>query len=184
MKTAVALHQNDQLDAVEPRWFAVRTRFKCEKCVQGLLDKKNIQAYVPLQQFVRQYTRKTTRISVPLISCYVFVKINQRDYRGVLETDHVAGFVRTAKSLIAIPEREIQILRRITLEDGLDLLAVEGHLEKGDWVEIVAGNLVGLQGRVVATGHKQQLQVELETLGYSLLITLDAAVLQKLPSAP
>jgi transcription antitermination factor NusG len=183
-KPAAARKPINQLHETEPRWFAVRTRFKCEKYAQGLLEKKGITAYVPLQHFVRRYTRKVKTVDKPLISCYVFVKIAQSEYLPVLETENIAGFVRMAKCLVAIPEHEIQILRRITLEEGLDIDIMEGAFESGDRVEIVAGNLIGLQGRVIGSENKQRLQIELETLGYSLLLTLDAALLQKIQPRP
>ena len=170
----------NQLHDTEPRWFALRTRYKCEKYVQRLLEKKGIHAYVPLQQYVRRYERKVKITDKPLISCYVFVRITKPEYVPTLETENVAGFVKIARSLLAIPEEEIQVLRRITLEKDLEVEVRAGAFATGDRVEIAAGNLVGLKGRVVRVENKSRLEVELETLGYSLLITLDAGLLHKL----
>jgi len=128
---------------------------------------------------MRRYTRSTRMVEKPLINCYVFVRIVHQEYVPVLETEHVAGFIKFNKSLIAIPEAEIELLRRITLEDGLDVEVVPGALEEGDPVEINAGNLVGLKGKIVQSAGKHRFQVELETLGYSLLMNVDAAFLQK-----
>jgi hypothetical protein len=47
------------LHDTEPRWFAVRTRARCEKFVQRSLAKKGIHAYVPLLRVLRRYTRST-----------------------------------------------------------------------------------------------------------------------------
>lgn len=168
-----------QLHDSEPRWFAVHTRSKSEKFVQRMLDKKGIHAWVPLQQLMRRYTRSTRVVEKPLINCYVFVKIVKSEYVRVLETEHVAGFVKFSKNLVAIPEMEINLLKRITLEDGLDVVAVPGILSEGDLVEISAGNLIGLRGRIEQSEGKRRFKVALEQLGYSLLITIDAAFLQK-----
>lgn len=170
-------------DASEARWYAVRTRFKCEKYVQRLLEKQDVVAYVPLQQFTRRYLRKIKKVEKPLISCYVFIKISSDQYKQVLETEHVVGFVKTGNQITAIPEKEIQILRRITLEQDLDIQINPREFHSGDWVEIAAGNLIGLQGRVVQSTGKQQLLVDLETLGYTLRIALDAALLSKIHRA-
>ncbi|MFN4255616.1 MAG: UpxY family transcription antiterminator [Saprospiraceae bacterium] len=167
------------LHETEPRWFAVRTRAKCEKFVRQALAKKNVEAYVPLQQFVRRYERKTRTVEKPLITCYVFVQITKNEYLPVLETENVAGFVRIGKDLRAIPEAEIDLLRRITLEKDLELEVMEGAFHEGDWVEIVAGSLAGLRGRVVQREGKRRFQVELEQLGYSLLMQVDAQLLGK-----
>ena len=52
-------------------------------------------------------------------------------------------------------------------------------MTEGDPVEIRAGSLTGLRGRIVRKDNRQRFQVELERLGYNLLIAIDAAFLQK-----
>lgn len=172
-----------ELHDTEPRWFAVKTRSKSEKFVQRMLAKKGIHAYVPLQRLMRRYTRSTRIVEKPLINCYVFVRIVKQDYVPVLETENVSGFIRFNKELIAIPEGEINVLRRITLEDGLEVEAVPGVLHAGDPVEITAGTLTGLRGHIVKQEGRQRFQVELEQLGYSLLITIDSAFLSPMSAA-
>lgn len=169
----------NQLHESEPRWFAVHTRSKSEKFAQRMLSKKGIHAWLPLQKLVRRYTRSTRTVEKPLINSYVFVKIVKNQYVPVLETENVAGFVKFSKNLIAIPESEIDLLKRITLEDGLEVQAVPGSFETGDMVEISAGNLTGLQGRIVKVEGRRKFQVELRYLFQSLLITVDAAFLEK-----
>lgn len=169
----------NHLHDTEPRWFAVHTRSKSEKFVQRMLTKKSIHAWLPLQKLMRRYTRSTRWVEKPLINSYVFVKIVKDQYVPVLETENVAGFVKFSKNLVAIPEAEIDLLKRITLEDGLDVEAVQGSFEEGDPVEISAGNLMGLRGRIVKVEGKRKFQVELKYLFQSLLITIDAAFLEK-----
>lgn len=170
----------NHLHDTEPRWFAVQTRSKSEKFVQRSLAKKGIHAYVPLQRLMRRYTRSTRIVEKPLINCYVFVRIVKKDYIPVLETENVSGFIRFNKELIAIPEEEINVLRRITLEEGLEVEAVPGVFHAGDPVEITAGSLTGLRGHIVKQAGRQRFQVELERLGYTLLITIDSFFLNPL----
>jgi len=169
----------NHLHASEFRWFAVHTRSKSEKFVQRMLSRKGIHAYLPLQKLLRRYTRSTRLVEKPLINSYVFVKIIKNQYVPVLETENVAGFVKFSKNMISIPEEEIEILRRITLEDGLEIEAIPSQFSEGDSVEISAGNLMGMKGRIIKLEGKRKLQVELGHLGYSLLITIDAAFLEK-----
>jgi len=170
----------NHLHETEPRWFAVRTRSKSEKFVQRMLTKKEVHAYLPLQKLMRRYTRSTRMVEKPLINCYVFVYITKEHYLRVLETENVAGFVKSSKDLRSIPEAEIEILRRITMESDLDLELIPGGFSEGEPVEITAGNLIGMKGRIVKTEGTRKFQIELLTLGYSLLISVDAAYLGKL----
>ena len=59
--------------------------------------------------------------------------------------------------------------------------AVVGDFATGDSVEIAAGTLMGLKGRVVKKEGKRKFQIELASLGLNLLISVDAAFLEKLP---
>lgn len=170
----------NHLHETHPRWFAVHTRSKSEKFVQRILAKKGIRAYVPLQKLMRRYTRSTRVVEMPLIHGYVFVHITKGAYLPILETENVVGFVKSNKALRAIPEPEIELLRRITLEDGLDLSVVPGRFGEGESVEITAGNLIGMKGQIIREESARKFQIELFNLGFSLLITVDAAFLGKI----
>jgi len=66
----------NQLSPTETRWFAVYTKYKCEKYVADQLSKKNIEAYVPIISKTRRYSRKIKHYQIPLINCYVlFVSV-------------------------------------------------------------------------------------------------------------
>lgn len=175
----LATSSSRQIHDTEPRWFAVHTRSKCEKMVASLLLRKQIHAYLPLVRTLRRYTRKVKKVEKPLIGCYVFVRITKTEYLTVLETEHVAGFVRFSKELIAIPDEEINLIRRLVLEEDIELEAVPGVLSPGDPVMITAGPLMGLKGAVVEQAGKRKFKVALENLGYSLLMTIDAHFIQK-----
>ncbi|MEO0341374.1 MAG: UpxY family transcription antiterminator [Bacteroidota bacterium] len=156
-----------KLDAEEKRWFAVYTKYKREKLVVKQLLEKGIEAYVPLQQFTRYYTRKVKTVELPLISCYIFVKINESEYVPVLETSDVVTFVKFSKELVAIPEASIQILRQITGE-AQEITLSQGNIEIGKKAEIIGGRLTGLKGIVVEQKGDKNFVVQLETLGYNL----------------
>jgi transcription antitermination factor NusG len=168
------------LHETEQRWFAVYTRFKSEKVVHRLLATKNIEVYLPLQKVTRRYTRKIKHHEIPLISCYVFVKITKAEYVPVLETENVVRFIKFARNLYAIPDHEIDIIKRVTGE-GEDVVAEPGSFKEGDMVEVIGGKLTGIRGRMVEKHGKKQVVVELESIGYSLRMTVDIALLQHLP---
>ncbi len=173
------------LHSHEARWFAIYTRFKCEKRVCEDLQRKGIHAYVPTQSIKRKYTRKVKIHHLPLISCYAFVKITQKEYVRVLEMDNVVDFIRFGNKPIAIPEREMDILKRVAMDaDVLDSIQA-GKLDFsiGDQVEIIAGNLTGIQGRLLAREGKKYMIVELEQLGYTLQLKVAAQLLEKVESS-
>ena len=168
----------DHLHDTEVRWFAVYTKFKCEKVAFKHLQAKGIHAYLPIQKVTKRYTRKVKHLELPLISCYVFVKVAKPHYIPILETEHILEFVKIGRNLIAIPEKEIDILKRIVGE-GTPFEIELTRYQVGDRVEIIAGGLTGMAGTLVNIQGEKRFIVELETLGYSLNLQVEPQVLRK-----
>jgi len=173
----------NDLHPTESRWFAVHTRNKSEKFVKRMLEKKEIIAYLPLQKIMRQYGRVRRLVDRPLINCYIFVNITKDKYLTVMETENVVNFARVGPNLMAVKEEEIKIIKRVTMEDDLDVDVVSTTLSEGDPVEISAGSLIGMKGKIVKKDGKRKFQVELESLGMSMFITIDGAFLEKMGGA-
>lgn len=175
----------NHLDESEPRWFAVYTKYKREKLVQKRLQEKGIHAYLPTQRLTRRYERKVKTVELPLISCYVFTRITRQNYVPVLDTTDVLQFVKFSQNLIAIPEREIQLLQRIAA-DGIGVEATAPSMLVGEEVEIVAGNLAGIRGILLEKERKKSFVVELRAIGCSLRIHIDPTMLRPLcnPALP
>lgn len=171
-------HEN-HLGKPEPRWFAVYTRYKREKLILRHLQEKDIEVYLPLQTLIRRYTRKVRKVEIPLISCYIFTRITASEYVSVLETPDVVGFVKFANKMIAIPEKEIQLLKRI-VDGGDEVEAEPWAFQVGDAVEIIGGSLTGVQGILVVHKNKKNFLVELSNIGYSLRMDVDPALLRKI----
>jgi len=179
VRTDASQEYENHLDESEPKWFAIYARFKSEKVVQRMLSSKNIECYLPLQKVTRRYTRKIKVHHIPLISCYLFVKIVKKQYVPVLETENVLKFIRFSKNLLSIPESEIEIIRRVVGE-GEDIIVEPGLLDRGDLVEVIGGRLTGLQGRLLEKQGKKHMVIELENLGYSLTMNIDISLLRKI----
>ena len=159
-------------------WYAIHTKFKCEKYIAKQLNAKGIEAYVPLLSTTKRYVRKVKTYEVPLISCYVFVRIDLTDRVKVLETQYVFGFLKCNGRVTAIPEVEMQLMKRVVGE--LDEVNVEPlSWERGDQVEVISGNLTGLNGKIVMRQAKREFLVELETLGYQLNVSIDKSLLRR-----
>ena len=166
------------LHPTEERWFAIYTKYKREKIVHKELTAKGIESYLPLQTVIRHYTRKRKKVELPLISCYLFVKIAKPSYVPVLEVEDVVKFVRFSKNMIAIPEKEIQLLKQI-MGEGIPIVAEKKAFRKGDQVEIMGGNLTGLKGILVGEHGEKEMIIDLDTMGYSLRMQIDAKLLKK-----
>lgn len=168
----------NQLHEEESRWFAIYAAFKKEKYAEKQLRKKDIETYLPIQKIKRQYERKVKYVELPLINCYLFVKITKSEYVKVLETDYIIRFVKIGKDLLAIPNNEIETLR-LVLDEKLNVEVEESRFYKGENVVISEGNLAGISGKLVAFQGKEKVMIELNSIGYTLQMELDKNLLKK-----
>lgn len=182
MDQSAKTHSENHLHDVEPRWFAVRTRFRDEKVALQQLTLNGIHAYLPIKKLARRYGRKVRYVQLPLINGFVFVKILKKDYHVVLQTQYAAGFLKFGNNLLSIPESEINLIKRL-LNEEVEIDVTPTALIEGDWVEVVSGPLLGMQGQFVEEKGKGKVVVNLSYSGFSLHITVDPKLLTKI-SAP
>lgn len=161
----------NQLDSQVPKWFAVYVKVNTEKHIARSLVKKGVECFVPTVEVIKRYKTKVRRTEKPLISCYVFVRITRSEYIKVLETEYVVGFLKINKSLIAIPESEIETLRWVVGEK-MAITLKKGVIKKGTEVEVISGNLTGLKGKVVKKASKKSFYVNLDIMGLTLGIDI------------
>jgi len=159
-------------------WYAVNTKYKCEKYVVKMLSAKKIEAFLPLKKYTKRWNRKVKEFETPLISCYVFVRIDLVDKIRVLETEYVKGFVRFSNVIIPVKQEEIDLLKWIGGED-IDISAEPQFYSEGEKVEVLNGNLTGLTGTLVQYKGKEKVVVELTSIGYSLLLEIDVKYLRR-----
>lgn len=164
----------------DQNWYAIYTKYKCEKQVCQDLTRKGIESYLPLLEKVKRYTRKIKKYQIPLINCYVFVRIDRSSTGKVLQTENVRKFIKPGKELVAVSEAEIDILRRVTGQSDIAIEIQENRLlVEGDTVEIIQGSLTGLRGTLVKLENKKTVVIDLTTVGYQLLITIETKSLKK-----
>jgi len=168
----------NHLDTNEEKWFAIKTKYKAEKQVVKQLLHKSVEAYVPLVNRKKKYGKKIKTYLIPLIYNYVFVRINKSKYLTVLEQQFVYEFVKQGKHLVSIPAFEIEMLKKI-VGDEYSAISSDSHFTIGDLVEVVAGNLTGLSGRLIANSSKHNMLVELENIGNQFRIEIDTTLLVK-----
>ena len=176
MMTMNAISEKDN-SIKNKKWFAVKVKYKCEKLVRDRLLIKDIDAYVPLLKITKNYASKRKTVLKPIIHSFVFVNISIHDYKNVLGTHHVYDFLKIGNDLTPIRNEEISLLKQVVGEN-LNVIAEEKTLVVGDKVEIIRGNLTGLNGILVEEKNKKEFIVELPSFGIQLRIEINKAFLR------
>jgi transcriptional antiterminator RfaH len=159
------------------KWYAVYTRHCHEKKVYEQLLQMEIEAYLPLQTTIRQWKDRKKKVSVPLFSCYVFVNITEKNYYNVLNIPGVVRFVTFEGKAIAIPEKQIRIVKNL-LEQDIEVEEVPDNLYKGAKVEIMAGPLTGIIGELIHFTGKKRVIIRLNEIHKSMMASIPMHLLR------
>lgn len=162
----------EKATSTKAEWYAIHTKYKCEKYVVNALTSKNVKAYTPVLSVTKEYTRKVVTREIPLINCYAFVQVRPDQFVKVLQTEYVFSFLKVGKELSTVKQEEIDLLKRITGEYN-DIEVEEIEYAEGMEVEIVSGNLTGVKGILIEKQSKHNFLVELRSLSYQLKINVD-----------
>jgi len=162
------------------KWYVLYTRHHHERAVHERLLNRRLQSYLPLAMVWRKSNRGLRKVASPLFPRYIFVRCYLEMY-AYLELISIPGVMRILEDFqgqpVVVPEDEIRLLRKLCEADiALDRA---GYHPKGDFVEVVEGQLRGVSG-VFSEGSKSTLLVPIHTLQMSVAIEVNR--LQVMPS--
>lgn len=173
--------KENQLDENIAKWFTIYVRPRTEKKVAEQLEKYNYEVYLPLKKEVRQWKDRLKKVEVPLFNSYVFVKVNTKQYYEIPKL--IKGFIKYVTiggQIIAVREKEIELIRRIIDNTENELGINNEDLSLNDFIEIKTGKLKGIKGRLVEFRGKYRIAVRIESIGANLLLDINKNVVTKI----
>lgn len=140
------------------------------------MDRRTVEAYLPLYRSVRRWKDRRVDLELPLFPGYVFVHLALRDRLQVLQTPSVVRLVGFGGQPAALPDQEIEVLRQGLTRD----LRIEPHpyLKIGYRVRVRTGPLQGLQGILVCKKNKSRFVISLDLITRSVAAEIDVAELE------
>lgn len=152
------------------QWHAVYTRSRAEKKAFAELQEQGIEAFLPLQRKLRQWSDRKKWVEMPLISGYLFVRISRREYDQVLQSDHIVTYVRFEGKAAVIPDQQIEYLRLMLKQEVHEVSISTEKLEPGQEIEVTAGPMIGMKAKLVRIQGKNKVAIQLEELGFAALV--------------
>jgi transcriptional antiterminator RfaH len=153
-------------------WYAIYVRPRAEKKVSEAFEEKCLEHYLPLKKSLRQWSDRKKWIELPIISGYVFVKIDLKERLDVLKTDFVLGFVRYLGSDALIPEPQINTMKSILGQSDLMVDIDFSNYQKDQPVRIIAGPLTGLTGNLVSVRNQKKVLLRLEQINMNIVVEI------------
>ena len=75
-------------------WYAIHTRYKCERKVTSLLSKKKIENFLPVNRIIKGNNNDSKKVVDELLfNSFVFVKIREEDIQIIKQMNDVINFV-------------------------------------------------------------------------------------------
>ena len=161
----------DQQDAAP--WYAIHTRSRHEKTVLDELVRKEIEAFLPTVQRWSRWKDRRKKIDWPLFPGYCFARFDTSAVLPVLKSTGVVAIVSVNGKPAPIPAHEIDgIQRLVTSELQYDPCP---FIKEGMMVEVVAGPLRGVLGRLVRKGAHARLILSVDLIGQAVSVEVDAS---------
>lgn len=157
----------------QARWFALWTRSRHEQVVRDQLEQKRIEVFLPTVTRWSRWKDRKKRIDWPLFPGYCFARFDTRESLPVLKCTGVVNIISVGSEPAAIPEEEIEGIRRLVESD----LAYDPCplIHEGSMVEVIHGPLKGVVGRLVRKNEKARLVLSVDLIGQAVSVQVDAA---------
>ena len=153
-------------------WYAVSTRPNAEKKVFERMSANSYEAYLPLVSSIREWSDRKKKIETPLISTFVFVKLDPTRIYEVLKIQGALGILKYLGKPAIIKEQEIENLK-ILMNDTSEVSKLENiDFERGDDVLVTKGPFMGLVAQSVIIKGKRRIIVSIEALGSVMEVNL------------
>jgi transcriptional antiterminator RfaH len=158
----------EQAESAE-RWWVLHTRPRAEKVLARNLLRQHVQFFLPLYTRRRPMRGRIVASHLPLFTGYVFLFGDDPARRQALKTNTVV------QSLSVEDQRRfhLDLMRVHQLMTSGAPLAPEERLRPGSRVEITAGPLAGLEGKVIRRGRRLKFVIEVHFLQRGASVEID-----------
>lgn len=163
-------------------WFALRVRSNYERVAALHLRDRGFEEFSPTFKTERQWSDRKKQMDQFLFPGYVFCRLNPEDRLPILTIPGAVGLVGFGKGPTAIPENEIDSVRRM-VGSGL-LVGPWPFLSVGTNVLIERGPLTGLEGLLLEVKKAFRLVVSVNLLQRSVSVEIDRNWIRPLASGP
>jgi transcription antitermination factor NusG len=152
-------------------WYALRVRSRHEKQVSTALRLKGYEEFLPLYRSRNKWADRYKTVDLPLLSGYVFCRIDPLDMLPALVTPGVIDTVRVGKKAAVLEEAEIARLQSLA-SSALNFQPWP-YLQVGDRVRVRDGPMSGIEGIMIQMKNSLRVVLSVDLLQRSVAIEID-----------
>jgi transcription antitermination factor NusG len=156
---------------MQKNWYIVYTKTKCEKKVSGLLTKKKIENFCPINYRQVVQFQRIKIIHEPLFPSFVFARIEQEKISSLIQLENILNIVYWKGKPAIVQNEEIKVIKEFVSEHQ------NVELEKSAINLMSAASVIdrpaySIDGNVVTIKNKS-IKVNLPSLGYTMIAQVE-----------
>jgi transcription antitermination factor NusG len=144
----------------EQAWFAVHTKPRCEKKLDGMLGRLGWEHYLPLVERRHRHGAVFRAYTKPLFTGYVFAKIPLEQKARLYQRQLVVRTIGVTDEGLFL--RQLDAIRALVAA-GVGL-ALRARLTRGARVRVKSGPLRGIEGVVENPGRNEGIVVSMDVI--------------------
>lgn len=154
----------------EKKWYVVRTNPRAEKKVSEKLSVIGIDHYLPLHKQLKNWHDRKKYVDEVLFKSYVFIYTTEQKRQEVFQVSAVVKYLFVGGKIAVVTEKEIEQIRIFCTSNDIK---IEETYKKGDEVEVISGQFIGLKGQLISTPERRKLQIYIPVLNCFASISID-----------
>lgn len=145
-------------------WYVLYTKPRWERKTAGELEKLGIEVYCPMITTIRQWSDRKKKVTSPLFTSYIFVRLKEKDRNQVFAASGVVRYLFWLNKPAIVRDEEIETIERWLNNDEFEDIEVR-NFQPGERVEIQSGPMKGQKG-IVKEVRRKEISLVLESLGF------------------
>lgn len=162
------------------RWWVLHSRPRSEKALARQFLARRLPFFLPLYQKQWRSNSRLQSSYLPLFPGYIFLRADDDGRVAALTTNLVVNVLPVVDQQTFF--NDLKHVHQL-MESG-STLTPEDHLEPGTAVEITAGPLAGLEGKVLHRGKKLHFFIEVQLLQQGVSVEIESWMFQRLQRRP
>lgn len=151
-------------------WYVVYTYPKQERRIFADLLKESINAFLPYQKVVKQWSDRKKKLEVPLFPNYVFVQMPEKERFKVFNVAGITRFISFGGKPAVVSEDEINTIKQLVNHDIN--FEKEVSLTSGNRVKVVQGPLTGQSGVLLEKKGGKRFGIHFDSISLSISIDI------------
>ena len=156
----------------EPAWVARMTHANAETLVAERFRNANppIECYLPMIAGKDNRFKRNTMAEKPMFPCYLFARINDKQIYQTRTTKGVIYIVSSQHSIIPVPDREIEAVKRFESTQRKIHFYESSQLIRGAKTTILEGEFAGMEGTLIKQCKDGNFCVNIEVMNLSIVV--------------